>query len=91
MLPFKTQLKRTINRWIFPTRWHQLRSTVPVSSVFGLDRGKPIDRYYIEKFLHQNSPSIKGVVMEIGEDVYSKQFGTGKIAKQEILHFSKEP
>lgn len=51
------------------------RSTKPVSSKFGLDRGQPIDRYYIEKFLSDNSKYIHGNVLEIAESTYSKKFG----------------
>ena len=31
--------------------WGDLRSRAPVSRDWGFDRGKPIDRYYIEQFL----------------------------------------
>ncbi len=47
----------------------------PVSSHFGYDRGKPIDRYYIEKFLDRNKEDIKGRVLEIGDNNYTKMFG----------------
>lgn len=47
----------------------------PVSNQFGCDRGKPIDRYFIEKFLKTNSAFIKGDVLEIAENTYTKQFG----------------
>lgn len=63
-----------------------LNQTSPVSRVFGFDRGTPIDRYYIEKFLQQNAHHIQGVILEIADDKYSKQFAQ-QIAKQEILHF----
>jgi hypothetical protein len=32
--------------------------TKPISAVFGLDRGTPIDRYYIEKFIDNNKGSV---------------------------------
>lgn len=57
-----------------------------ISNVFGYDRGTPIDRYYIEKFLSKNSEYINGTVLEIAENTYSKKFASGEI-KQEILHF----
>ena len=61
-------LKRISNK----PKWHNLRTIVPVSKVFGLDMGTPIDRIYIEDFLYQNSNHIKGVVCEIAEKTYSK-------------------
>ncbi|MFA7658238.1 MAG: methyltransferase domain-containing protein [Candidatus Gastranaerophilaceae bacterium] len=63
-----------------------LNTTKPISKLFGFDRGTPIDRYYIEKFLAENSQYIRGSVLEIAEDTYSKKFASGEI-RQEILHF----
>ena len=40
----------------------------PVSREFGFDRGTPIDRYYIEKFLGENADKIKGNILEIAEN-----------------------
>jgi SAM-dependent methyltransferase len=60
--------------------------TEPISRLFGFDRGVPIDRYYIEKFLDSNRQLIHGNVLEIAENVYSKQFGAN-VSKYEILHF----
>src|SRR3989338_9461386 len=51
------------------------KSTYPISDIFGLDRGQPIDRYYIEKFLNANSKYIHGNVLEIADSEYSKKFG----------------
>lgn len=58
----------------------------PVSNQFGLDRGTPIDRFYIEKFLKSNSASITGDVLEIAEDTYTVKFGSGKVNSQ-IMHY----
>ena len=43
----------------------------PISSVFGFDRGKPIDRYYIEKFISDNSSTIKGDILEVEDNKYT--------------------
>lgn len=67
-----------------------LRSTRPVSSVWGLDRGQPIDRYYIEKFLTQQTAHIRGHVLEIGTDAYTKRYGGKNIVKSDILHISSQ-
>ena len=65
-------------------------STAPLSKVFGSDRGTPIDRYYIEKFLSNNRHLIKGKVLEIAESTYSKRFGNG-VTSFEVLHFEGNP
>ena len=59
---------------------------VPISRVFGLDRGQAIDRYYIERFLTRYASDIRGRVLEIGDDTYTKQFGQGRVIASEVLH-----
>ena len=67
-------------------RWGGLRRTSPVSRVFGLDRGQAIDRYYIEKFLSDHSTKIGGVVLEIGDDHYTRCLGGSQVTRSEVLH-----
>lgn len=62
------------------------KNTAPISHLFGCDRGTPIDRYYIDKFLSENKSKITGVCCEIAEDTYCKNYGHD-IARQEILHY----
>jgi SAM-dependent methyltransferase len=58
----------------------------PVSRVFGFDRGTPIDRYYIERFLEENKPDIAGRVMEVGGPSYTRRFGEGRVTRIDVLH-----
>ncbi|MEJ5961886.1 glycosyltransferase [Pedobacter immunditicola] len=60
----------------------------PFSTKFGYDRGGPIDRYYIEKFLKQEADHIKGRTLEIGDNEYSLLFGQNRISKSDILHIN---
>jgi glycosyltransferase involved in cell wall biosynthesis len=60
--------------------------TTPISSRFGFDRGKPIDRYYIENFLVERSSDIRGRVLEIGDNSYTVRFGGAKVSKSDVLH-----
>lgn len=57
----------------------------PLSIHYGFDRGKPIDRYYIERFLASHTKDIHGVVLEIASADYSRRFGGDRIARQDIL------
>jgi glycosyltransferase involved in cell wall biosynthesis/SAM-dependent methyltransferase len=59
---------------------------VPFSNDFGYERGGPIDRYYIENFLHQNRKAIAGHVLEIGDNEYTLRFGDQNKLQSEILH-----
>ena len=69
-----------------PVKWKNLRATQPISSVFGLDRGMPVDRYYIEKFLSANGHLITGRILEIGDNTYTKKFGR-KVVLSEVLSY----
>lgn len=60
--------------------------TTPFSKSFGYDRGGPIDRYYIENFLKDEADSIKGCVLEIGDNDYTRRFGKTNVKESEILH-----
>lgn len=81
------KLSRIINR-LFKRKivFNTTLQTEPVSRVFGLDRGTPIDRYYIERFLEKNTPCISGKVLEISESTYSQRFGKN-ISSYEVLHY----
>jgi SAM-dependent methyltransferase len=62
-----------------------LRRLTPVSAIFGMDRGQPIDRYYIEAFLKSESDAIKGRALELGDATYINRFGAG-VTKIDVLH-----
>lgn len=66
-------------------KFGDFRRLTPISRIFGMDRGRPIDRYYIEKFLAANAGDIKGRAMELGDATYVKRFGTGVI-QIDVLH-----
>ena len=63
---------RSCNRKIFSTNWKDFKNVKPISQLFRIDRDKPADRYYIEKFLNENKEHIKEAVLEIGDDIYKK-------------------
>jgi len=67
-------------------RWGNLRRLSPISQIFGLDRGQPIDRYYIEKFLEKHSCEIRGRVLEVGESFYTHKFGGERVSHSDVLH-----
>jgi glycosyltransferase involved in cell wall biosynthesis len=67
-------------------RLGDLRRLTPLSREFGYDRGRPIDRYYIENFLASQANDIRGRVLEIGDDSYTRQFGGEHVTTRDILH-----
>jgi glycosyltransferase involved in cell wall biosynthesis len=70
-------------------RFGDLRRTTPVSAWFGCERGLPVDRYYIERFLGANSGDIRGEVLEVGDDGYTRRFGGNRVARTDVLHVSE--
>jgi hypothetical protein len=66
--------------------FEDITHTYPISRKFGFDRGTPIDRYYINKFLGENCNFIHGSVLEIADSAYSKQFGTN-VTSYKILNY----
>lgn len=66
------------------------KSLKPLSRKFGFDRGTPIDRYYIEKFLADNKAKIKGRCLEIGDNRYTKKYGASKVKISDILDIDKK-
>ncbi len=63
-----------------------LRRLTPIDSGFGLGRGKPVDRHYIEDFLRRHAGDIRGRVLEVGEDAYTREYGGARVTASDILH-----
>jgi len=49
----------------------------PVSYRWGYDRGLPVDRYYIERFLGEHRADVRGRVLEVKSGDYARRFGDG--------------
>lgn len=62
-----------------------LRRVEPISRSFGFDRGRPIDRLYIEAFLARHRADIAGHVLEVGDNRYTRQFGAGRVTSSDVL------
>lgn len=61
------------------------KNVEPLSYKFGFDRGTPITRYYIEKFLNSNKTYIKGRVLEIHDSKYTKKYGGKNVTQADAL------
>lgn len=81
---FGRRLARRLRRRT--VRWGSLRSAMPVSRVFGLDRGTPIDRVYIERFLGEFAGDIRGSCLEVAETTYMDRFGGERVTARSVLH-----
>jgi glycosyltransferase involved in cell wall biosynthesis len=67
-------------------RFGDLHRLTPVSTCFGFDRGLPVDRYYIERFLARHATEIAGRVLEIGDAEYTGKFGGARVSRSDVLH-----
>jgi SAM-dependent methyltransferase len=76
--------ERWLRRVLQPAWPGTLRRTAPLSSLWGYDRGSPIDRYYIERFLSDHHADIRGRVLEIKDSSYTRQFGSG-VERSDVL------
>ncbi len=70
-------------------RFGSLRRITPISRVFGFDRGQCVDRYYIERFLAGHTPEIRGQVLEVAEDTYTRAFGGDQVTRSDVLHVAE--
>lgn len=71
------RLSRLVRRVTKPHGLGVLRRTTPLSTHWGLDRGTPIDRYYIERFLRANAGDIHGRCLEVRDSGYTDRYGIG--------------
>jgi peptidoglycan/xylan/chitin deacetylase (PgdA/CDA1 family)/SAM-dependent methyltransferase len=62
------------------------RSVAPVSRRWGLERGTPLDRHYIERFLSRHRRDIRGRVLEIGDARYTRRFGADRVTRSDVLN-----
>jgi SAM-dependent methyltransferase len=62
-----------------------LRRTTPISREWGSDRGRPVDRYYVEKFLRRHAADIHGRVVGIGDGGYTRLFGGDRVSRSDVL------
>lgn len=71
-------------------RWgNSLRRSHPIRRDFGWQSGRTINRYYTENhFLPAYQADIRGRVLEIGDDRYTRQFGGERVVLSQVLHVS---
>jgi hypothetical protein len=67
------------------TSFDRLRRTTPISREFGLDRGQPTDRYYIESFLARQAGAIRGHALEVADNSYTRKYGGGRVTTSDVL------
>lgn len=72
--PRWTTWARTVTRGLERPSWGNLRRVAPLSQVYGFDRGTPIDRYYVDKFLSSRRDLISGRILEIQTTDHARRY-----------------
>lgn len=60
-----------------PPKLGDLRRLTPIDPNWGFERGTPIDRVYVERFVGSHAADIRGRVLEIAAPDYANTFGRG--------------
>lgn len=72
--------------WVGKAQFGNLGRTTPVSPIFGIDRGFPIERYYIEQFLARHRLDVRGRCLEMGDAFYINKFSDGRATRIDVMH-----
>jgi SAM-dependent methyltransferase len=62
----------------------RLLSVRPKSEHWGWDRGTPVDRYYIERFITEHASDIRGNTLEVKDTMYTSRLGRD-IVRADVL------
>jgi SAM-dependent methyltransferase len=79
---------RHVTRWppVGAVDLGDLGRTTPISRIWGFDRGTPVDRYYIERFMEARAKDVRGRVLEILNDDYTVRYGGDRVYHSDVLH-----
>jgi len=85
--PARARLRRLmrLRRLVLRPRWGNLRRRRPFSEHFGNDRGTPVDRVYIERFLAAHAADVRGRALEVGDAGYTRRFGASAVTDSDIV------
>lgn len=86
--------KRRVGRKVrLPKRkisFGDLARTSPWCRNYGFSRGKPVDRFYIEQFMENNRVSVKGRVLELLNNRYTRKYGGENVTVSEVLDINPD-
>lgn len=80
---------RTFSPKVGTIRFGDLYRTKPFSVRYGIDRGGAVDRVYIEAFLKENQSLVRGRVLEVANNDYTKKYGGVNVSKSDVLHVNE--
>lgn len=63
--------------------------TSPLSRDWGYERGGPLDRVYIERFVHDHAADVRGAVLEVQEADYTRRFGGPAVERSDVVDLAE--
>jgi SAM-dependent methyltransferase len=57
----------------------------PVNRRYGLRIGRPVDRFYIERFLDGHAADVRGRTLEVLDDTYTRRLGGDRVTRADVL------
>lgn len=66
-------------------KYGRIGAVRPLSAKWGLDRGTPIDRYYVNDFLMRHRSDVKGRVLEVKHDDFASRIGGKNVDRLDIV------
>ncbi|MBK5298378.1 MAG: polysaccharide deacetylase family protein [Vicinamibacteria bacterium] len=63
--------------------------TSPLSRSWGYDRGGPLDRVFIERFVREHAADIRGAVLEVQEADYTRRFGGSAVERSDVVDLAE--
>jgi SAM-dependent methyltransferase len=79
----RLQSSRRLRSAALRARFGDLSRIAPLSD-WGFERGGPVDRWYIERYLQQCAPWVRGRSLEVQDDVYSTRLGAEQVEVLDI-------
>jgi glycosyltransferase involved in cell wall biosynthesis len=65
--------------------WGDFDSVEPLSPYWGVERGYPVNRYYVEAFLRAHQSDIRGTVLEMKDPGYTRRIGGDQVVRSDVL------
>lgn len=82
---FDGALQRAAPRSVRVERERPRLPAEPVHRRYGLRVGRPVDRFYIERFLESRAGDIRGRTLEVLDATYTHRFGGEAVAQADVL------
>ena len=88
-------MRRTLAGWlqaatrrprVGQVNFGDLRRLAPISPTWGFDRGVPVDRFYIDRFLRSHARDVRGRVLEIANPAMTLRYGGDRVTRSDVLH-----